>query len=741
MRIYFWIGLLLAGLVPFSMKAQSLDRTIDGRVFGEELGKPQPLTGVRVQTLPSGSLALTDSLGAFTIQTNRETQALVFDYLGFQTDTIALGHAFDSVRLEPTLLMDELEISHRRKSTEINMLGARKTENIGERELLKAACCNLSESFETTPSVDVSITDAVTGYKQIQMLGLAGPYTFITRENIPDTRGLASITGLSFTPGTWIESMQLSKGTGSVVNGYESVAGQLNVEWRKPFETEEKNYLLNLYQSVQGRSEGNLVAKKEFSPYLSSNLFLHGRSQWLRMDENGDGFMDQPLDRQLIVGNRWFWFLDKGWEWQWGAKFTYLENTGGQMDYQRERVPQPGLWGYLLDLSRKEAWMKIGKIFLSQPNTSIGLQLAYIDHDQNALYGLRRHLAKQKSVYANLIFQTSSPSNRHLWKAGMSGQWDQYTESLDARHYDSEERVPGIFAEYTWSPVEAWTFVAGLRADHHSIYGGFLSPRLHVRYGISEQTVLRASVGRAQRTARIFAENLGYLASHRQIEIHGDSHSDKPYGLNPEVSWNMGLNLTHKFRLNYRDGSFGVDYYHTFFQDQVVIDLEDPRLLRFYHLQGPSRAHSIQAQLDYEILRRLDFRLAYRWYQVTTAYHSGVKERPLISPHRLFANAGYETYSQWKGDLTVQLWGPARIPGSILHSDYSPAYLTMNAQITKAWKDHWEVYFGVENLTNYKMSTPIMGADRPFEPGFDASMIWGPVMGRNAYLGLRLRWN
>lgn len=230
--------------------------------------------------------------------------------------------------------LKEVEVRFRKKSTEIGMLDPIKTERIGQRELLKAACCNLSESFETTPSVDVAFTDAVTGYKQIQLLGLAGPYTVITRENIPDSRGLAAVTGLSFTPGTWIENMQLSKGTGSVVNGYESVAGQINVEWKKPFEDKDEKWLFNLYQSSQGRSEGNIVYRHKFNDKVSTNLFLHGRSQWQKIDQNNDGFLDQPLDKQFIGANRWFWFGPKGWEIQGGIKGVYITSKGGQWDYK-----------------------------------------------------------------------------------------------------------------------------------------------------------------------------------------------------------------------------------------------------------------------------------------------------------------------------------------------------------------------------------------------------------------------
>jgi outer membrane receptor for ferrienterochelin and colicins len=641
--------------------------------------------------------------------------------------------------------LKETVIKQRRKSTEIGLMDPIKTERIGQRELMKAACCNLSESFETTPSVDVAITDAVTGYKQIQMLGLAGPYTLITRENIPDTRGLASVTGLSFTPGTWIESMQLSKGTGSVVNGYESVAGQINVEWRKPFEEKEDKWLFNLYQSTQGRSEGNIVYRNQLSERLSTNVFLHGRSQWLKADHNKDGFLDQTLDEQFVGANRWFWFGPGGWEVQGGVKGTYLNNQGGQWKYKPGTEQIPGNpWGFQMNITRMDGWAKIGKVFANKPGISMGLQLAGIYHDQDGFYGIRNYTAKQQSLYTNLILQTIIGNTNHVFKTGLSNVLERYDENLAKARYGRDELVPGAFAEYSYSS-EKFNAVAGIRGDYHNFYGFFATPRLHLRYAPFKLTAIRASIGRAQRTANIFAENIGYMASSRDFVITASS-PNMPYGLSPEVAWNTGINLTQKFRLDYRDGAFSVDYYYTDFKNQAVVDIENKDYVRFYNLAGKSYASSLQFQFDYELIHKLDIRLAYRWYDVKTEYSGVLKERPLISAHRAFANAGYETKNYWKFDATVQWVGQKRIPSILEHhgtkllpGSNSPSYIHLNAQISKTWNEVFEIYLGGENLTNYVPHGFIVLAENPYLGGFDAAMVWAPVMGRNIYAGLRYK--
>lgn len=658
----------------------------------------------------------------------------------------AIAQDSTSVKADSGKKLKEVTVKHRRASTQISMLDPMKRELISQRELLKAACCNLSESFETTPSVDVAFTDAVSGYKQIQMLGLAGPYTLITRENIPDTRGLAAVTGLTFTPGTFIEGMQLSKGTGSVVNGYESVAGQINVEWRKPFEDKEEKLHLNLYQSSQGRTEGNIVYRNKLSDKLSTNILLHGKSQWLKQDNNNDGFLDQPLDKQFVGANRWFWFGPKGWEVQGGVKTAFVQNTGGQWNYERNGEQIAGKpWGFQLNTERVEGWAKIGKMF-SKPGTSMGLQLAGVYHNQDAKYGSTNYLGTQRSFYANLIYQTILGNTNHILKGGLSTLVDNYDETFRLTNYKRNEVVPGAFAEYAYTHSTKFNLVAGIRGDYHNIFGAFATPRLHVRYAPFKKTVLRASVGRAQRTANIFAENMGYMASNRSFIVQSAAGSANPYGLNPEVAWNSGVNLTQKFVLDYRDGAVSVDYYYTHFQNQVVVDVEDAHSVQFYNLKGLSFANSLQAQADYELIHNLDLRLAYRWYDVRTSYGNTLKERPLVAAHRAFANIGYETRNKWKFDYTVQWIGSKRIPslhshhgGGVTAESYSPSFWQMNAQISKSWNDKLEVYVGGENLTNYMMHDPIVGASNPYDVGFDASMIWGPIMGANFYGGFRYK--
>ncbi len=752
LKIFLLGSLLLVGANSYAQYT----RTIEGKVYSKaSKGKKEYLESATVGALGVMTGTQTNKDGRFSLSIPDTVTALIVSFVGFKTDTILLKPGADNLNIElhHENTLEEVWIREKVQSTEINMHGPIKVENIGQKELLKAACCNLSESFETTPSIDVSFTDAVTGYKQIKMLGLSGPYTLITRENIPDIRGLAAITGLSFTPGTWIESMQLSKGTGSVVNGYESVAGQINVELRKPFDGE--RWLFNLYQNTQGRSEANVNYKHKFNDKIGTNLLVHVNSQWLKQDQNKDHFIDEPLGNQFNILNRWIYSGSNGWMVQAGIKYVHADAIGGDWNYKEGMLQVAGNpWGYTSNINRVEDWAKIAKVFSGREGTSIGLQLSNADHSLDAIYGQREYKGTQTSFYANLIFQTYIGNTNNIIKLGASEVVDKYNEQFAGENYNRTEVVPGVFGEYSYSHTDKFNLVAGLRVDDNNIYGLFVTPRLHVRYAPFKKTVIRASIGRAQRTANIFAENMGFMAGNRQFNILNHEQG-KAYGLNPEVAWNTGINLTHKFKLGLREAVLTFDYYYTWFQSQVVVDMEYPDFISFYNLSGRSFAHSFQAQFDYELMHNLDLRLAYRYYNVMVTYKDpatgeGVlREKPLVPAHRAFINIGYKTRNtnNWRFDYTIQWISSERTPG-ITHNhkgispggiNASPSYIQMNAQISKVLSDVFELYLGGENLTNYMQHDAIIDYANTSAPDFDASMIWGPMMGRSIYAGLRYK--
>ncbi len=712
-----------------------------------EQGEKQALLAANVHWAGTGNGTITGKDGRFSIPLEEGAAFLVVSYVGYQNDTLYLDYPAEvEVAFSKALMLEEVQVVHRIKPTSIDFSSAYNIQNIHEKELTKAACCNLSESFETNPSVDAGLTDAVTGTRKIEMLGLAGPYVQIMRENMPDVRGLSALYGLTYTPGTWIEGIQLNMGAGSVVNGFESITGQINVELRKP-ENSDRLYL-NLYGNGAGRMESNIQTAYRINEKWSGSLLLHGNTRPLQLDHNGDGFVDHPTGNQVVAMKRFKYEGANGIQSQLGYKYVWLDQVGGQVQFDPETPrDEQSYWGSRMNTRRMEGWVKIGKIFENKPYASMGFQLSGMVHRQDAYFGLTDYLADQRSLYSNLIYQSILGNTNHQYRTGLSFQGDLYEETLGSDIYERRELVPGAFLEYTFNHLDMFTAVAGLRADFHNIYGLFFTPRLHLRYEPREKTVFRASAGRGQKTASIFAENTGILASSRNIILHS-GNSDSPYGLDPEVAWSFGINAAQGFQLGEAESVFKLDFFHTRFTNQVVIDLDrDPREVHFYNLEGDSWSNSLQAQLDMEPLERYDIRLAYRINDVRTTYGDELLPRPLVAKHRAFINMAYTTQGLWSFDITWSWQGAKRIPSTDISpepyrlEDYSPAYSLVNLQLGKTVFKKLELYVGIENLFAMIQEDPILASDDPFGPWFDSSLIWGPVFGRKFYGGLRFRIN
>lgn len=708
-------------------------------------GRKAPLIGANVTWAGTSIGAVTDEKGFFELDYVESTRQLVVSYVGFPTDTVLISQDGEvEIVLSGGIDLEEVEVTHRRRSTEVSFIDPIKVQRIGEKELAKAACCNLSESFETTPSVDVGFTDAVTGTRQIQMLGLSSPYIQIARENMPDVRGLAVLHGMEYTPGPWISSIMLNMGAGSVVNGFEGIAGQINVELHKP--EAGPRLFFNAYTNAMQRLEGNLSLRHSFNERWHTGLLVHAKQQQRRFDQNNDGFLDNPLSETLTAINRWKFIGENGLMGQFGVKATRTGSVSGQFGFDPDDADHNKLWGATHDAERLEGWFKMGKVFENRPYASIGLQVSATYHNQDSRFGLRNYSGDQRSAYVNLIYQTIITDTRHQIKTGLSYQWDEFDEQLDARVFARTESVPGVFGEYTWKGVEDFTVVAGLRADYHNLYGGFLTPRLHLKYNLSETAVLRGAAGRGQRTANVIMENIGGLASARQIQFIGQPDSDLPFGLEAEVAWNFGLNYAQEIQLGERPLLLSLDAYRTNFEQQVVADYETAGQLSFYNLTGASYSNSLQVQADYEVLPRWDLRMAYRFNDVRMTYEDALLYKPLVARQRAFFNTAYETRNGWAFDATLSWQGPKRIPNTTgnppeyqLEAE-SPDFFLLNAQVTKSWKDGlFELYAGGENLLNFRQEDPILSSNEPFSPYFDASMVWGPIFGRNLYAGLRYR--
>lgn len=745
MKYLLMIALLCQGVYTYaqeSIKGVVVTESKKGKLIGI------PFANVYWQGTNYGTS--TDSNGVFQLAIHDKSRKLIASFVGYTSDTIIVGDFNQAISLvlKKSILLDAVTIESRSKTTQMSFINPMKMELISERELFKAACCNLSESFETNPSVDVNFTDAVTGSKQIRMLGLDGPYTMISRENMPGIRGLGNGFGLSFIPGSWISSIQVTKGVGSVINGYESIAGQINTELKKPEEGEQSFY--NVFANQSGRTEVNYINTIQINEKWGMTNLLHGSIRPWETDHNNDGFMDFPIQEQVNLMNRWKYDNQKGLMGQIGIHYLFDDKVGGQLGEQPDVVSanDPLLYKLRIQSERVESYGKIGYVFPKTKFKSMGLQVSGVYHDQDSYFGYTDYDAKERTFYANYIYQSIIKNSFHKFKTGMSFMYDEIQERVADSKFNRVERVPGAFLEYTFEPTNNFTLVAGLRGDYHNLYDPFLTPRLHIRWASSETMVYRVLAGSGLKTANVFAEHQSLFVSSRAISILNQNAS-LPYGLKAERAWNLGFNATKEFKLDYREGYVSFDLYRTDFQNQVVLDLDQSsNQAVFYNLDGKSYSNSMQLELSYELIKFLDMRVAYRWIEVKTDYIGGTRLKPFTPRHRLFANFAYATDktvedANWTFDLTAQWVGEQRIPSTSentqdnIRSTISPSFMLYNAQATRNFNKKFAVYVGLENIFNYQQKHPIIGANNPFGNEFDASMVWGPIFGRMVYGGLR----
>ena len=724
-----------------------------------------PIVGANIYLVDGSKGVVSDKNGNFLINDIKDAKEFVVSYVGYLNDTLKTKNKYSKVILKPDTSLEAITINFKEKSTSVSLLSSANVLKISSEELLKAACCNLAESFETTPSIDVNFSDAISGRKQINMLGLASPNILISVENIPSIRGALNAYGLTFIPGTWIESIQVAKGSGSVVNGYESVSGQINAELLKPMS--DKKFFANAYYNSMERFELNTHYSTKLTEKIDYGLYLHADKKDNRDDHNNDNFGDSPTGQQINILNR-FQYTNaiKGLVGFFDINYVGDERVYGEIDYfDPAIIPGPPIndsWGGSADSNIIRSTLKFGYVDPDITYRSLGLQLSYSNVDQGADFGNSFHDTRHTSFYSNLVYNSIIGDTRSKIKTGISFAYDNYDESVNNLNtsffnLDRIEKSIGAYFEYNYDNLDNLNLSAGIRYDNHNVIGNFISPRLHVRYQALPKTTIKMSAGKANRIANLFSENQKLFYSSRLISFSSADASSEfmsynYFDMKPEVAWNYGASIIQSFKLFGKDSQLIIDYYITDFDSRVVVDWESPTNILFYNLVGRSYAKSFQAQFSYSLANSIDLLLAYKNTDAKTDYISGRQQNPLTPSNRFFLNLSYDGPSneksrKWKFDVTYNHLGKQRIPSTIQNPEifrldpFSSKLDLINSQITRVFSDSFEVYLGVENLTNYKQNDGIISNSDPFGQYFDATMIYGPVSGRMSYLGLRYKIN
>ena len=720
-------------LIPFIAMADKV--VVKGHVYDEN---KQPVIGANVYWEGTQDGTTTDLDGFFELNKKGDVSHLITSYIGYVTVSTPVKDQSGSLEivLKGEVELNEVVVSERKVATVSSRTSVLQTQKITYDEICRAACCNLAESFETNPSVDVSYSDASTGARQIKLLGLSGTYVQMLTENYPNFRGASSLYGLDYVPGAWMESIQVSKGTSSVKNGYEALAGQINVEFKKPQTAD--LFSANLFASDAGRYEANTDASWHVNDKLSTGLLIHYSNDKMSHDDNDDGFLDTPIKEQVNVMNRWS-YNSGSYVSQYGGRFLHENRTGGQ-DIHHESMTDP----YQIDLTtnRAELFTKQAFIINKEKVESVALILSGSYHEQLSMYDRTPYNIYQNNVYASLLYEKEF-SHAHSLSTGLSLNYDGFNENLVLggirTPYNRSEVVSGAYAQYTYNLNDKFILLAGIRADYSQRYDLFVTPRIHVKYNPFEWFHVRASAGKGYRTANVLAENNFLLASSRKMRIADN--------LDQEEAWNTGLNLSFYIPVAGKELTLNGEWYYTNFIKQVVVDMDsNPHEVSFYNLDGESYSNSFQLEATYPFFRGFTMTAAYRYTDAQTDYRNteGITYRmkkPLVSDYKGLLTASYQTpLKKWQFDVTSQFNGGGRMPEAsksnpLWNSEFK-SYTVVNAQITKYFRQ-WSVYVGGENLFDYTQDMPVIDAMNPRGENFDSSMIYGPVHGRKLYVGVR----
>ena len=716
---------------------------LKGEILVSEKNIDKAVEGVNLYWLNSDNGTITNDQGKFKIKFTDQQNKLVISYLGYLNDTITvkdksyIKHYLTNSGSES---LKEVTVTRRRRSSKRTYLMPQNIIMISDEELLKAACCNLSESFETNPSVDVNHNDAITGTKQIEMLGLKSPYILITEENIPMVRGASQTFGLGFTPGTWIESIQVTKGMGSVTNGYESIAGQINYEIKKPYS--DMPFFFNLFNSIDGRIEANAHVKSKWSEKLQNTTFIHYNDRKRANDKNGDLFLDKPIQDQINLLSKWQ-FTDASNGFVSFLNIRYLDDNKkiGSVDFN-EKSDLSRFWGGEIFTNRLDSSFKLGYVNPNVPYQSIGFQFAYNYHDQESYYGLNDYNISHKSFFVNMIYNSIISNTKNKIKGGLNFSSDDYKEYVFKSDLNRIDSSFGGFFEYSYDNFNNFNLIFGLRYDIHNNLGSFFTPRLHFRYSLNDNFSIKGSLGTGRKIANVFAENqVLFLSNRKNIN---NTFSEKLYGVSPEKATNFGLSVDHKVFLFGGQGSLIFDFYKTIFDNKVILDYETFGEFNFYNSTfGKSKSDNYQLEFLFS-KNNWNLTAAYKKYDVKSYYKSGLKEKPLQPRNIIFFNYGIESNKvndkNWKFDITYNRLGKQRLMLNPRDSfELVDPHFSINSQITRVFSNKFEVYLGGENINNYKQDNPIIMSNNAFDPSFDASIVHGPIFGSTYYLGLRYK--
>lgn len=720
------------------MTVSSLSAQLKGVVIGPD----GPLQGASIWNEDQNKGVLTDEKGQFEFVANGDTTStFIVSYVGFrpfrfQPNAMEKDNPIQ-ITLEPDTFLDEIVVTS-------GLLPIKRLESTIPVEVYGASFFkqnptpSLFDGLLNINGIRTQINCSVCYTGDIQINGLAGPYTFVLIDGMPIMSSLSSVYGLNGIPTAMIERVEVVKGPAGTLYGSQAMGGLINVITNLP----EKSPKLFVETFSTSWSEHNLDIG--FSQKYGEDLFqLIGVNTYFYdtpIDNNTDGFTDLSLQKRVSLFHKLQWKKKH----QLAVRFLYEDRWGGEMDWTSDFRGTDQLYGESIYTRRYEIIGQHGDLF----SKGVQLQYSYIDHDQNSAYGDTPYLAKDRVGFMQLFKQKQI--NKHKLLYGSALRYNFYDDNTPATEQADINWLPGIFIEDEFSLHPKHDLLVGLRWDHHQSHKSIWTPRIGYRWNLDDQSRFRLNLGTGFRVVNLFTEDHAALSGARDVILEEN--------LSPERSQSIHLNFSRRF---YTTTGWILNWelqgWYTHFDNQILPDYDtNPNQIRYANLNGYSFSKGVSTDLDFRY-GNFSGNLGGSLMDVR-AKQDGVLFRPVFTEN--WSAVWALNYRNRKGNLvldyTGNLYGSMRLPllgENDPRDEYSPAWSIQNIKASWVINEQWTGYFGIKNLLDWTPAKDapflIARSDDPFDRriddpvdnpnglSFDPTYSYAPLQGRRLFIGLR----
>ncbi|RAJ81846.1 iron complex outermembrane receptor protein/outer membrane receptor for ferrienterochelin and colicins [Chitinophaga dinghuensis] len=609
--------------------------------------------------------------------------------------------------------LEGVTISSTRNNSRIENLPM-KVEVLGKEEMIEEASIkpgNVASILGDLSVIHIQNTSAVSGNNAIRMQGLDGKYTQLLRDGLPLYEGLSGNFGVLAIPPLDLKQIEIIKGSVSTLYGGGAIAGMINFISKTPTNKPELTLLAN----------GTTLKEKNFNAYYAQKwgkfgmTFFGGLTSQNPVDVNNDGFSDVPRVRQYIVHPRFFWYLNPNSTIQAGYTGTFEKREGGDMQVLDHHADNVHTYTEINNSNRNSVDLQYTQRNLGGGTLTVKGNGSF--YNLTSTEGPFVLDGRQVNTYAEASYNKKAGRNDMVF--GLNNN----TENYQRGHGDSSTignynyQTIGAFVQDGFHISDKWLAEAGLRADHHNVFGWYVLPRLALMYKPTDDLSIRLSAGTGYKSPAIFTtqtQTIGY----RYL---------LPLGANVKSERSTGINFDGNYRTNIGELELTLNqaFYYTHITDPIlpVQDMTDPTKVRLEN--QPYAVNSLGTD-TYVRMEWNHVELYLGYNHTISRYTDAAKTNVPFAPQDKFASTlAYTIEDKWRFGIENSWIGSQYL----YNNEKAPNYWFWAAMISRKIGDHVTLVLNGENLFDARQgkNAPLWSgsiSNPTFQP------LWGPIDGR-----------